>query len=142
MNENEHIPIILNDVFNERKESIIHTFESIFERILHNQSYLIANSSSNEIQQFITRIMNKYFNSEQEQFLSYLIYYISHIAKISDLKDPKFASQFYIKKKEFDEKYDKDGQLRQILQTFRSHPVKLNFPNYTSFFFAFSWVFF
>ncbi|KAK8866479.1 hypothetical protein M9Y10_009442 [Tritrichomonas musculus] len=134
MNENEHIPIILNDVFNERKESIIHTFESIFERIFHNQSYLIANSSSNEIQQFITRIMNKYFNSEQEQFLSYLIYYISHIAKISDLKDPKFASQFYIKKKEFDEKYDKDGQLRQILQTFRSHPVKSNFPNYTSFF--------
>ena len=82
MNENDKIPIILNDVFNERKQSIIQTFKAIFEKILHDQSNKKI-SSIQEIERIISNIMNSLFTSEQEQFLSYLIY--SKIVKIEQV---------------------------------------------------------
>ncbi|OHS94115.1 hypothetical protein TRFO_11397 [Tritrichomonas foetus] len=132
--ENETFPIILNDVYAERKDSIIHTFHAIFEDFSTDSKSDKFRLSKEQIQSILDQIINKNLNLERERFLSYLIYLISDIAKLNNLKDPKFIGDFYLEKKKFDRKYDSDGQLLNILQTFRSNPINPNFPRFKSFF--------
>ena len=47
---------------------------------------------------------------------------------------PQFAGDFFIKKTEFDQKFDGNNELLKIIKTFRSHPIQPNFPKHESFF--------
>ena len=128
------IPIVLNDVYQERKESIGQMLFSFLEEFYSKAENKGKNLYSYEVEEMINKILEKSINSENEQFLSYLIYQFSHIADIEDLRDPQFAGDFFIKKTEFDQKFDGNNELLKIIKTFRSHPIQPNFPKHESFF--------
>lgn len=136
--------IQLIDLFNERKEHLFRSFESIYEVII---SKLNTDNtvSSDTINSLIESTTKKIVVSEREQFIFYLTTIITEMAQSVNLKSPNLITQFADDINEFNSKYDSKAQFSTILAAYfakteknsnqiRKIPTfKSFFPNYLGF---------
>lgn len=109
--------IQLIDLFNERKEHLFRSFESIYEVII---SKLNTDNtvSSDTINSLIESTTKKIVVSEREQFIFYLTTIITEMAQSVNLKSPNLITQFADDINEFNSKYDSKGQFSTILAAY------------------------
>lgn len=102
------------DLFKDQKETLFNSFKAIYEKIISNFEYLSSLPPS-QINSYIESIANSILITEREQFIFYITQIISEFANKTNMKVPKFTSQFQEDMKNFNKKYDNDGQLSKIL---------------------------
>ena len=112
-------------IFEERRVSLQQALDAMVERITSNdviQRNLQLRLPVDDIVPIIERIVKKSLRSEQEIFLSYLMFNVIQVHRDTGAALPEFAKEFRKHYGQLDPKYDPNGKLRQLLLTFRERP--------------------
>ena len=121
-------PIRINtaskSIFDERKASFLRLLHSCIERIASDSSVRDAARGMQDIEAVIAtveRTISRYVRSEQEVFLSYLMCLIQQ-SNVKGLPMPRFYDQIQSKIVLLNDKYDRAGELKRLLDSFRGRP--------------------
>ena len=112
-------------IFEERRVSLQQALDAMVERITSNdviQRNLQLRLPVDDIVPIIERIVKRSLRSEQEIFLSYLMFNVIQVHRDTGAALPEFAKEFRRHYGQLDPKYDPNGKLRQLLLTFRERP--------------------
>jgi hypothetical protein len=113
-------------IYNERRTSILRLLKGGFDRMLSDPRVRTAVRTTGNTEFLVAcldQIIGKYFSSEQEVFLSYLIYKLEE-ARPKGVHLPEFVQAVKSKISEFDAKYDQNGTLQKLISSSRSVPAR------------------
>jgi hypothetical protein len=108
----------------------------VFDRLISDpgiQTVVATTRQPETVISCVEQLISKYFNSEQEVFMAYLLFHIQQIReKGSPL--PTFFESTEAKIRDLDQRYDRDARLRKTIHRFKEDPsaIEVTYPVFIS----------
>jgi hypothetical protein len=123
----QRIETSAQSIYEERRSSLVQCLQAAFDRLISDpgiQTVVATTRQSETVISCVEQLISKYFSSEQEVFIAYLLYHIRQIREKGS-PFPTFFESIEAKIRDLDQRYDRDARLRKIIHKFKGDPSAL-----------------